>query len=871
MSPSRPPIARVAIAFVALALILLPGEAWSEPKSDFEQAGFDADLIYTAPMSRTAFDPLVVSRHGSWTACPCPPDSLIAITGSGLAESRTESTAGAFELSGVAVLVDGRPARLYLASPSQIDAALPADVAGPAAAIQITHDDATIATDTVAIGDGPAPNGVSVTRGEMSLAAAAGTEPETHVITTPLSFAASFTATVEAQSADATPLRAKIWNPRNNSSLDVVFGADRQVRAFFSEEAGRIAGESVLTPYQTGAPYNVAFEWRRGERGGVTVSGPEGASRFELAAAEAPALFDAYRPSLTVGAAAHNGASEVSLTGYHLDLSPARFTTLRTDDPIVPPLVALLAALGAALLLAQAGPLRAWRRLRRVAADGFGRVRRQVAAHPIGTLAVASALAGYTAANFALFTIGSQPFDMGSQTAWAYIAAEYGLTDVYYVAQTATLADVWNGVPYHEAVFPYNAGMSYYFWLIGETHLLLFGHASPDSMSMQITVKAFNLGFLLADAALIYAIVRHLKPGSTHLPWVVASIVLFNPAVLFDTAVWGETESVVLLPLLASLLAALKDRPGLAWPLLALAFLSKQTVLLPALAIAVYYLVRFDVRRNLEGLGVGMVAVLGVILPFTLNGYPPSIAIDPTLAAVWTHGGSGAERVFQVVSYDSFNIWTFVTSAVDGATGIARFQAPDYSDVVGPLSYHELGLMALAGSLALLAAAGAARWRSWRESEGTIFAIVALITALELFLPTQTLSRYWALAIVFAAVGLAGRSPWLSATALVVMTFTAFVGQYGSMALVLQDFPQHGQLLAPQNNALSRVMLDLFTSNEFITLAVLLNACGILALGSALWRGGREEAPTSDAATVALGETTHVPLALPAQGETRAV
>ncbi|HUF53824.1 MAG TPA: hypothetical protein VMR52_08635 [Dehalococcoidia bacterium] len=830
-------IARAAIVIVALALILLPGEVWSDAETDYEQTAFDTDLVYTGQMSRSTFDPYLVYQHGTWESCPCRPGSAVTIAGSGLSGSRAESEGGAFLLNDTQVFVNGGPAILHLVTPTQIDLALPAVVAGPVATIEVLRDGETIGSDTVAIGNGPLATGTSVTEGELRLNANLGAEPEIHLITTPLSFQAGMTATIEEQASGAAPLWLKLWNPRNTTSLEIVFDQDGQVYATFMEGPGRIARQVPMLAYETGTAYDIAFDWERGERGAVSISGQGETYTFETTSAEAPALFDAYRPTLTVGASAHEGSSAATLTNYHLELPTMRFTTLRVHEPLVAPLVGLLAVLGALLLLASVTPARAARGAS-AAITGWARsLRRQLREHPAGSVAVASVLIFYVALNGVLFTLGSHPFDMGSQTAWSYIAAEYGVTDLYYVSQTTTLADVWNGVPYHEAVFPYNAGMSYYFWFIGEAHLFLFGHASPDSASMQVTIKAFNLAFLLADTALIYAIVRHLKPESTRLPWVVSAIVLFNPAVIFDTAVWGETESVVLFPLLASLLAALKDRPGIAWPFLALAFLSKQTVLLPVIAIAVVYLFRFDFRRNMEGFAGAMVGVLAVILPFTLNGYPPSIAIDPTLAAIWVHGGAGAERAYQVVSYDSFNIWTLVTFVADGASGLGRFQASDYTARLGSLSYRELGLIALAASLAALLLVTLARRRSSQGTEHAVFAVISLVFALELFLPTQTLSRYYVFAIVFAALGLAGPSRWLSGTAVVAFTITSFVGQYGSLALVLQDFPQHAEHLAPQNNIFSRGMADLFTLNGFITVAVLLNSFAVLALAAAFWRG----------------------------------
>ncbi|MEX1195975.1 MAG: hypothetical protein WD904_12290 [Dehalococcoidia bacterium] len=868
---SRLTCARVAIAIVALALILLPGEAWSDPANDYEQAGFDADLVYAGPMSRSTFDPFLVYQDAMGRPCPCPAGSTVTLVGDALSASRDESVQGSLELGGTQVFVNGRPAALHSVTPSRIDFELPALVTARAASLEVVREGETIGRDTIAVGLAPVEPGIDVDRSELRLAAGAGAEPEVHLITTPLSFQAGFSATIEEHTAGATPLRLKMWNPRNTSSLALVFDGDGQVYASFDEGRGRVAQRQPMLAYETGKSYDIAMVWERDERASISITGGSETAVFEISAAEAPALFDAYRPSLTVGASAHAGASVVSLTDYHFELPHERFTTLRIDDSVVPPLIGALTALGAVLLLLSLTPGKVVGGTRSAVGRWARSVRENAREHPVGSTAVAAVLVLYVALVTMLSTLGSHPFDMGSQATWSYVAAEYGVTDLYYVSQTATLADVWNGVPYHEAVFPYNAGMSYYFWFIGEAHLLLFGHASPDSTSMQVMIKSGNLAFLLADVALIYAIVRTLKPEASHLPWVISGVVLFNPAVVFDTAVWGETESVVLFPLLASLFVALKDRPGIAWPFLALAFLSKQTVLLPVLAIAIVYLFRFDFRRNLEGVSVAMMVVLVVILPFALNGYPPSIAIDPTLAAVWVHGGSGAEKAFQVVSYDSFNVWTLVTFLADGATGLARFQEPDYAPRLGSLSYHAIGLLALASSLIALAFVALVRRASFRSSEHAVFLVVAVVFALELFLPTQTLSRYYVFALVFAAIGLAGPSRWPCAAAVVALTITAFVGQYGSLALVLQDFPQHAGHLAPQNNALSRMMSGLFTSNGFITAAVLLNLFSVLALVAAFWRGdgmAREApVPSESRATGIRGRVRASPAALPARGE----
>ena len=92
---SKVSLARACIAAVVLALILLPGEVWSAPDSDYDRQGFDADLVYVDAYNRSLFDPFLVLENGTWAGCPCEPGSELTIAGSGLAESRTGISEGA--------------------------------------------------------------------------------------------------------------------------------------------------------------------------------------------------------------------------------------------------------------------------------------------------------------------------------------------------------------------------------------------------------------------------------------------------------------------------------------------------------------------------------------------------------------------------------------------------------------------------------------------------------------------------------------------------------------------------------------------------------------------------------------------------------
>jgi hypothetical protein len=279
---------------------------------------------------------------------------------------------------------------------------------------------------------------------------------------------------------------------------------------------------------------------------------------------------------------------------------------------------------------------------------------------------------------------------------------------------------------------------------------------------------------------------------------------------------------------------------------LAGAFLTKQTVLPAVLILGVYYLFRFPWRRSLEGISASLILTTLVILPFTLNGYPPSISLDPTLAVLWVHGGTGAEKVFQVVSYDAFNVWTLVTLLNDGASGLYRFQFPDGIPAIAGISYHSIGNLLFAVSMLALLGWLVVRRKAVASSPHLIFLAIALVFLIELVLPTRVVSRYFIFPMVFAIFGLTGSSRWLAGFVVASLSLTTLVGSYGSFALVLEDFPFHAPELAPESNAVSAAMVYLFRSDAFITVAAGLNVLSILAVTAALWQGTRHRAVLED-------------------------
>lgn len=848
-SPSRwlLPALRLGTALAALALILLPGELWSRPDFDLTAEGFDPETVYVDQRGdRYLYDPFQVLTNGEWRTCPCAPGSELSLVGNELSPVTLSDPEGDTRLGPVSVTVDGRPARMHLVSPGQIGFVLPDDTAPPSATIRLLHDDREVARLSVPIatslsGGAVGTPGVSIEPESLRLRAAASGTPAVHLLTTPLSFRASFAVTVEGESGDR-PFEAMLWNPRNSGAVSLLFGPgpDRRIEAVVSENRGRVIARRDLGPYDLGRAYRVQVSLDRGQRvelRAAPVDAPSLDRSASFTPAEAPAFFEAYRPTLTVLSRAVQGSQSVTLSAYRLELPPDRLLTVRADDAKILPLALALLLISGALHapLIIRGPRRAGVLLRRLSLSSGGAFLRRWWWVAVPGLAFAVG-AGF------LMRLGSHPFDMASQKAWTYILVQHGINDLYYRAQTIPLAAVWDGMPYHEAVFPYGVVMSYYFYAIGWVHNALGGSVTLDSAGLEVTIKATSLLVAVADAVLLLALARGLcakresdAGGGRHrgLLFLVPLAFLANPAVLFDVTVWGETEPVALFPLLASLLAAQRSSPRWAWGLLALAVVGKQTMALPVFLTAVYYLRLFPFRQTLQGFSVATPLVLLVSMPYLAAGYPPSIALDPILGSIFIFGGSEMEEAFQTVSFDSYNLWSLVTLWRDGAHGLSRLHFPDQTGL-GPLSYHQVGVLAFFAAIA-----GLTLWlltsRRVSKEPQLIFLVLALGMLAELLLPTRSIARYLVFPLIFALVAAGGaqiKAAWFVVGAL---TLTSLVGMYGSVASGLESSAFLAPRLAPANNPLSALALHVFRSDPAITLGALLNLAALLSLATTLW------------------------------------
>ncbi len=218
--------------------------------------------------------------------------------------------------------------------------------------------------------------------------------------------------------------------------------------------------------------------------------------------------------------------------------------------------------------------------------------------------------------------------DTGTYESWFNTAATYGPRVFYSVVG-------WCDYP------PFNV---YFFWAFGllAESLSLFG----SNLFVYVMKLLPNL-FDLATACLIFAFVR--KRLSFKMALLGTALYAFNPAVIFNAAVWGQFDAIYTFFLVLSLTFVFSSKPKLAAVAFMLGVLTKpQSIALAPLLVFLIYR-KFNWKGLLSSILVAAATVFAVILPFE-----------------WTNPVTflgniyfGAYQGYSFTTVNAFNIWGF--------------------------------------------------------------------------------------------------------------------------------------------------------------------------------------------------------------------
>ncbi len=234
------------------------------------------------------------------------------------------------------------------------------------------------------------------------------------------------------------------------------------------------------------------------------------------------------------------------------------------------------------------------------------------------------------ALRISLFPLQGGQGDLNTYVSWFNTAAEQGGSFYSYLWSNPNTA--WVDYP------PFNV---YIFWLFGSIAKALATYGVSAIAIVKLVPNIFDL----AIAALIYLFVR--KQLSFKLTLVTVGLYAFNPAVIFNAAIWGQFDAIYTFFLVLSLILALKSKPELSAAAFALGILTKPQgiALLPLIA---YLVIK---KTGLKRLTLSILSfaatIFIVILPLEWSN-PVTF-----LSRIYL----GAYGNYQYTSINAFNFW----------------------------------------------------------------------------------------------------------------------------------------------------------------------------------------------------------------------
>jgi len=220
--------------------------------------------------------------------------------------------------------------------------------------------------------------------------------------------------------------------------------------------------------------------------------------------------------------------------------------------------------------------------------------------------------------------------DLRAYESWFYTAAVYGPRIFYNVVK-------WVDYP------PFNI---YIFWVFGSIAkgLSLFG-----SSLMAHIIKLPPSIFDLATSMLIFIFVR--KRSDLKMALMATALYAFNPAVIFNSGIWGQFDAIYTFFLILSLLLIFESKPKLAAVAFMLGILTKpQSIALAPLMLFLIFR-KYNWRGLITSIGAAIVTVFVVILPFEwTDGNPVTLLSDIYF---------GAYNTYAYTTVNAFNIWGF--------------------------------------------------------------------------------------------------------------------------------------------------------------------------------------------------------------------
>jgi Gpi18-like mannosyltransferase len=315
-----------------------------------------------------------------------------------------------------------------------------------------------------------------------------------------------------------------------------------------------------------------------------------------------------------------------------------------------------------------------------------------------------------------------------------------------------------------------------------------------------VTMTLIKLPGMLADlvtVAIIYLWSRRWSGMRTAA--LIAALYTLSPPVWMNVAWWGQVDTLLMLPLLGTVLLLGRANGRWSWLCWMVALLIKPQAIILAPLLFVATLRLHGSRGVLQGSALAVGLFVPACTPLVLAGQGPGLL----------QAYAGAVGRFPRLTIRAYNLWYLVSP---GGAGV------DDVPVLGPLTYRLLGIVLL-GCAALLVSVALLR-----RADGPMRVEGAAVLALAFFaLPTQIHERYLFLTLAFLALCIARDERMV--LPYVILVFTATINILG----VLDGF------VPPAAAAITASPLPLLCAG--VNLTILLGLLGHLLVSSGVVPG----------------------------------
>ena len=264
-----------------------------------------------------------------------------------------------------------------------------------------------------------------------------------------------------------------------------------------------------------------------------------------------------------------------------------------------------------------------------------------------------------------------------------------------YVAWSETATN--QGLPrlYDREDFNYPPVASYLFLLVGHLQRDILNRPfAVDSTSM---LAALKLPAMVCDLAITVVLYLFLIQRSSRFIAIAGALAFaLNPAVIYDSMIWGQWDSLVALPLLLTTMCLIVSRPHLAAGFFVTALLIKFQAVVVLPVVLVVIIRRHGLRGLMMSALAGLLTAFVLLIPVIVTGQVSEIVdiyVGLTSAQPW-------------VSNNAYNLWWLVNWLQSGSPTMTL---EDGEPLLGPITYKHTALslyaLAVTGIVAALARA----------------------------------------------------------------------------------------------------------------------------------------------------------------------